>query len=136
MAAINVVAADGDNEARRLFTTTQQAFTNMHRGRPGQAQPPIDDIDEYWTPQEKIVAGHRLMYSFVGAPGTVRDGLDAFVERTATDELMIVANVFDHAARVRSYELLRDGDAVALARQQFLEVVVCGGAAHHVPPRG
>jgi luciferase family oxidoreductase group 1 len=106
MVCVHAVVADTDDEARRLFTTTQQAFTNMHRGRPGQAQPPIDDIDDYWTPQEKIVAGHRLTYSFVGARDTVRDGLDGFVERTGADELMIVTNVFDHAARVRSYELL------------------------------
>lgn len=106
MACVHAVVANTDDDARRLFTTTQQAFTNMQRGRPGQAQPPIDDIDEYWTPQEKARADHRLTYSFVGAPNTVREALDTFVDRTGVDELMIVANVFDHAARVRSYELL------------------------------
>jgi luciferase family oxidoreductase group 1 len=106
MVCVHAVVADTDDEARRLFTTTQQAFTNMQRGRPGRAQPPIDDMDEYWTPEEKARSEHRLTYSFVGAPGVVREALDAFVERTGIDELMIVANVFDHAARVRSYELL------------------------------
>ncbi|MGZ4340428.1 MAG: LLM class flavin-dependent oxidoreductase, partial [Gaiellaceae bacterium] len=106
MVCVHAVVADTEDEARRLFTTTQQAFTNMQRGRPGQAQPPIYDMDEYWTPEEKARSKHRLTYSFVGAPDAVREALDTFVDRTGIDELMIVANVFDHAARVRSYELL------------------------------
>src|SRR4051812_3489652 len=82
MAGVHAVVADTDDEARRLFTTAQQSFANMARGRSGQSQPPIDDIDEYWSPQEKAAASHRLTYSFVGSPEPVREGLDRFVEHT------------------------------------------------------
>jgi len=106
MAGVNVVAAESDAEARRLFTTIQQAFTNLHRGRPGRMQPPIDDIEEYWSPAEKMRTQHMLRYAVVGAPETVRRGLEQFAAATAIDELMVVTGVYDHAARVRSYELL------------------------------
>ena len=108
MVGANVVVAETDAEARRLFTTLQQSFTNLRRGRPGPSQPPIDDIEEYWSPLEKAQASHMLTYSFVGAPGTVRAGLDRFVADTQADELMVASALFDHAARVRSYELLAD----------------------------
>jgi luciferase family oxidoreductase group 1 len=108
MVGANVVVAETDAEARRLFTTLQQSFTNLRRGRPGRSQPPIDDIEQYWSPLEKAQASHMLTYSFVGAPGTVRAGLDRFVADTQADELMVASALFDHAARVRSYELLAD----------------------------
>jgi luciferase family oxidoreductase group 1 len=106
MAGVNVVAAESDTEARRLFTTVQQSFTNLHRGRPGRMQPPVEDIDEYWSPAEKVRTQHMLRYAVVGAPETVRRGLEQFAAATAIDELMVVTAVYDHAARVRSYELL------------------------------
>ena len=108
MAGINVVVADTDEEAKRLFTSVQQAFTDLHRGARGLQKPPIDDIETYWTPSEKISAGSMLKYAVVGSPSTVKAGLEAFVEATKVDELMVVTSVFDHDARKRSYELLRD----------------------------
>jgi luciferase family oxidoreductase group 1 len=108
MVGVNVVAADTDKEARRLFTTVQQSFTNLLRGAPGKLQPPIDDIEEYWTPAEKAHASHMLKYSIVGAPETVRRELESFVALTKADELMIVCHISDHAARVRSYELVAE----------------------------
>jgi luciferase family oxidoreductase group 1 len=108
MAGVTVVAADTDAEARRLFTTVQQAITNLVRGRPGLQQPPLDDIEAYWTPTEKLRASHMLRYSIVGGPGTVREGLRAFATATAVDELMVVSNIYDPAARVRSYEIVAD----------------------------
>ena len=108
MAGITVAAADTDAQARRLFTTVQQAFTNLARGRPGLQQPPIDDIETYWSPTEKLRASHMLRYSVVGGPETVRDGLRRFVAATAVDELMVVSNIYDHAARVRSYEIVAE----------------------------
>ena len=105
MLALNVVAADTDAEARRLFTTLQQAFTNLRRGRPGLIPPPIDDIESYWTPTEKFGVEQALACSVVGAPDTVERGIAQFVERFAPDELMLTANVFDHAARLRSFEI-------------------------------
>src|SRR5678810_23599 len=75
MVGVNVVAADTDEEARRLFTTVQQSFTNLVRGAPGKLQAPIDDIDEYWTAAEKYQAQRMLKYAIVGSPERVRRGL-------------------------------------------------------------
>ena len=69
---VNVVAAETDAEARRLFTSLQQAFTNLRSGRPGPHPPPIDDIDAYWTPAEKAAGDDMLRYAIVGSPETVR----------------------------------------------------------------
>ncbi|AND68806.1 alkane 1-monooxygenase [Dyella thiooxydans] len=103
--AANVVVADTDAEARRLFTTQQQAFVNLRRGRPGLIPPPLDDIEAFWTPAEKLGVEHALACAVVGDPATAEAGLRAFIERHRPDELMITANVFDHAARLRSFEL-------------------------------
>lgn len=106
MVGINVVAADTDEQAKYLFTTVQQQFTNMVRNTRGQMQPPIDDIEQYWTPAEKAQAMRMLACSFTGSPGTIRRELQAFVERTGADELIATGPIFDHAARLRSFELL------------------------------
>lgn len=108
MVGVNVVAADTDDEARRLFTTVQQSFTNLVRGAPGQLQPPITDIEAYWTPQEKHYASNMLKHSIVGSPETVGRGLEDFVAQTKAQELMIVTSIYEHAARVRSYEIIAD----------------------------
>jgi luciferase family oxidoreductase group 1 len=106
MAGINVVCADTDEEAKRLFTSLQQQFTNMIRNTRGQMQPPIDDIESYWTPAEKAQAMRMLACSFVGSPQTVRRELEIFVARTGVDELMVSGPIFDHEARKRSFGLL------------------------------
>ncbi|WP_017462523.1 LLM class flavin-dependent oxidoreductase [Dyella ginsengisoli] len=103
--AANVVVADTDAQARRLFTTQQQAFVNLRRGRPGLIPPPVDDIEAFWTPSEKLGVEHALACAVVGDPATAEAGLRAFIERHRPDELMITANIFDHAARLRSFEL-------------------------------
>ncbi|AKV04006.1 Luciferase-like monooxygenase [Labilithrix luteola] len=108
MVGVNVVVAETDREAQRLFTTLQQAFTDLHRGTRGLQKPPIDDIDTYWTPAEKIAASSMLKHAIVGSPQTVRAGLERFVEETKADEVMVVTSVFDHDARKRSYEILAD----------------------------
>ena len=108
MVGVNVVVADSDAEARRLFTSHQQSFANLRRGRPGPQQPPIDDIDAYWSPAEKQMAENMLACSIVGSPETVRHGLERFVQSTGADELMVVSAIFDAAARRRSYALLAD----------------------------
>ena len=105
-AGVNVFVADTDRAAQRLFTSAQQQFTNMVRNRRGKLQPPIDDIESYWTPVEKAHVTGMLKYSFVGSPSTVRQGLESFIRQTALDELIIVSAIFDHGARLRSYELL------------------------------
>jgi luciferase family oxidoreductase group 1 len=106
MVACNVICAEADEDARRLFTSAQQSFTNILRGRRGQLPPPIDDIEAFWTVDEKARASQMLARSFVGSPATVREGLNAFVAETGADELIVAAAIHDHAARLRSYELL------------------------------
>ncbi|MCZ7560276.1 MAG: LLM class flavin-dependent oxidoreductase [Burkholderiaceae bacterium] len=108
MVGINVVAADTDDEARRLFSTIQQRFTDMMRNARSQLSAPIDDIESYWTPAEKAQVSRMLACSFVGSPGTVRRELERFVETTGADELMAASAIYDHAARLRSYELLAE----------------------------
>jgi luciferase family oxidoreductase group 1 len=105
MLALNVVAAPTSAEARRLFTTLQQSFVNLRRGRPGLVPPPIDDIEAYWTPLEKAGVEQALACSVVGDPDEVERGIADFVARHRPDELMLTANIFDHAARLRSFEI-------------------------------
>lgn len=113
MPTINVVAAGTDAEARRQFTTIQQAFANIGRGMPALIRPPIDDIETFWSPEEKLRATHMLRYSIVGGPETVREGLARIAGATRADELMIVSTLHDHAARVRSYEITAEAAALA-----------------------
>jgi luciferase family oxidoreductase group 1 len=108
MVGVNVVAAETDAEAKRLFTSHQQSFANLRRGRPGPQQPPIDDIDAYWSPAEKAMAENMLACSVVGSPETVRFELERFAKYTGADELMVVSAIFDAKARQRSYEILAD----------------------------
>ncbi len=108
MVGVNVIAADTDEEARHLFTSAQQSFTNLFRGTRGKLQPPIDDIESYWTPSEKAQAMNMLSCSFVGSPKTVQDGLANFIAQTGADEVMVAAAIYDHSKRLRSYEILSD----------------------------
>jgi luciferase family oxidoreductase group 1 len=108
MVGVGAYVAPTDAEARRLFTSAQQQFTNMVRNRRGRLQPPIDDMERYWTPHEKAHVESMLRYSFAGAPETVRRALEGFVSMTGVDEVMVVSHIFDHAARLRSYELLAE----------------------------
>jgi alkanesulfonate monooxygenase SsuD/methylene tetrahydromethanopterin reductase-like flavin-dependent oxidoreductase (luciferase family) len=108
MLALNVVAADTDDEARRLFTTQQQSFVNLRRGRPGLVPPPLASagaMDEFCTPVERAGVDAALSCAVVGAPDTVRAGMQAFVHEHRPDELLLTANVFDHAARLRSFAM-------------------------------
>jgi luciferase family oxidoreductase group 1 len=105
MPCVNIIAADTDAEARYLFTTAQQNFTRMIRNTRGQMPPPIDDIDAFWSPVEKAQAMRMLSCSFVGSPDTVRAGLETFIEQTGADELIVSGPIYDHAARLRSFEI-------------------------------
>lgn len=108
MVGVNVIAADTDAEARRLATTQQMSFVNMFRGARGLSQPPIDDIETYWTPQEKLQASRMLARSVVGAPETVKAGLEALIAETGADELILVSDVYDHEARLKSLRLIAE----------------------------
>jgi len=104
MLGINVIAAATDAEARRHFTSLQQSFTNLRRGTPGQIPPPIDAIDAFWSPVEKANASQTLLVSAVGSSETVARGLQKFIEITNPDELIITAHIYDHKARLDSFE--------------------------------
>jgi len=106
MAGVNIVAAETDARAEHLFTSLQQRFTDMVRGARGLTKPPIVDIEAYWSPAEKIQAQRMLKCSFVGSPGTLRGQLQDFMAKAGVDELMVATAIYDHAARLRSYELL------------------------------
>jgi luciferase family oxidoreductase group 1 len=112
MAGLNVYAAETDEEARRLFTTPQQAWANRFRGLAGPYPPPIDDIEAYWTPAEKAQASSMLMYSVVGSRETVAAGVARFADLTGADEIMVVSAIYDHGARVRSYEILAEAGSL------------------------
>ncbi|MEP6779657.1 MAG: LLM class flavin-dependent oxidoreductase [Gemmatimonadaceae bacterium] len=110
--AVNVVAADTDAEARRQFTSMQQAFVNLRRGAPSQVPAPIDDIASYWSPFEQAQLQSVLRYSFVGSAETVRRGLSEFVGEHQPNELLVAGHFHDHQARLRSFEIaagVRDG---------------------------
>jgi luciferase family oxidoreductase group 1 len=114
MVGVNIIAAESDDEARRLATTQQMSFTNIFRGARGLSQPPIDDIETYWTPKEKAQAMPMLARSIVGSLDTVRKGMAALVEETQADELIVVSDVYEHSQRLRSFELI--AEAAGLAR--------------------
>ncbi|WP_437511935.1 LLM class flavin-dependent oxidoreductase [Sorangium sp. So ce1099] len=105
MLGFNVFAADTDEEARLLWTSLQQAFINLRRGRPGPLPPPVEGFERELGPMERAGLEQALSCSAVGSPETVRRGLEAFIERTRADELMVTSQIFDHAARVRSFEI-------------------------------
>jgi luciferase family oxidoreductase group 1 len=116
MLGLNVFAADTDEEARRLMTSLQQAFVNLRRGQPGPLRPPIDGFEKQMTPMDRAGLEQALSCSVVGSPETVRRGLADFIARTGADELMVTSQIFDHAARLRSYALTAEArDALARA---------------------
>jgi luciferase family oxidoreductase group 1 len=120
MVGCGVVVAETDSEARYLFTSSQQRVANMFRGVRGLLQPPIDDIESYWTPAEKQHAQRMLACSFVGSVDTVRRELQDFVTRTKADELMVTCGVYDHGAKLHSYDLLAKEIAPSLTKEPAL----------------
>jgi luciferase family oxidoreductase group 1 len=105
MVGVNVFAAEADAEARRLMTSLQQQFASLRRGTPGPLPPPVDNMDDLWSPVERAGVERALAYSVVGAPDAVERGLEAFIAETHADELMLTAQIYDHAARLRSFEI-------------------------------
>ena len=105
MLGFNVFAADSDEEAAYQATSMQQAFVNLRSGRPGRLPPPVRDYAKNVAPAERALLDSVLTCSAIGSPRIVRDSLNAFIERTGADELMIAAQIFDHGARLRSFEI-------------------------------
>ena len=122
MLALNVVAADSETEARRLFTTQQQSFVRLRRGMPGLIPPPMDDIESYWSPVEKLGTQRALACAVVGDRQAVAQGIAEFVHRHRPDELLVTANIFDHQARLHSFALLAEAMALQhIPRKPFEE---------------
>jgi luciferase family oxidoreductase group 1 len=106
MLGISVFAAETDTEARRLFTSQQQAVINLRSGRPGPLPPPIDDIAAILDHRGRTILDSVLTCAMVGSPATVEQGLNTFIARHRPDELIVTAQIFDHAARLRSFNIL------------------------------
>ena len=108
MVGVNIIVGDTDLEARKLATTQQMSTTHLLRGDRCPSKAPIDDIDTYWSPEEKRQAQRMLGCSIIGSPETVREGIKGLLERTRANELMIVSDVYDHALRLRSYQRIAE----------------------------
>ena len=106
MLGVNVFAAETDAAARRLYTSLEQAFIHLRRGRPGPLPPPDDRLEERLSPLDRQLIAEMLSCRVVGGPETVRRGLLAFAEDTGADELMLTSQIYDHVDRLRSYEIV------------------------------
>ena len=105
MVCINIVAADTEREARFLFTSMQQQFINLRRGKPGPLPAPVENMDNLWTPSEQYGVQQALSMSLVGDVSKVQQGLAGLIRETQADEIMVNGQIFDHQARLRSFEL-------------------------------
>ena len=105
MLGFNVVAAETDDEGKFLATSLQQAFVNLRSGRPTRLPPPVEGYMNRIGPNEHALLGQVLSCAAIGSCESVKHALNAFIEQTGADELMITSQIFDHAARLRSYEI-------------------------------
>jgi luciferase family oxidoreductase group 1 len=108
MVGVSVIAAETDEEASRLSTSHQQQFLNLIRGRPGLLPPPVESMEPLWSEYEREVVHRQLKYAIVGDKKTVRDKLQHVIKETQADELIVAGQIYDHQARLRSYELLSE----------------------------
>ena len=105
MIGVGVFAADTDAAAQRLFTSAQMQFLNLIRGHPSELPPPVDTMEGRWTRAEQLAVAQRTRCSAVGSPETVRRRIDELLEETKADEIIATAQIYDHAARLRSFEI-------------------------------
>jgi luciferase family oxidoreductase group 1 len=105
---VNIVAADSDDEARLLATSGRQAFANLRRGMPSTLPPPNREFEKEVIPFGQIPLEEVTSIAMVGSAATVRDGLRRFLDRTHADELIVVSQIYDQTARLRSYEIVGD----------------------------
>ncbi|SFA95992.1 luciferase family oxidoreductase, group 1 [Lentibacillus halodurans] len=110
MIGVNIIAADTDEQAKYLATSQQQQFLSIRRGQPTKLQPPIDDIDAVWTETEKAAVQQSInsFSTIVGSQETVKQGLERLLTETEADEMIIASQIYDHQARVRSYEIVSE----------------------------
>ena len=100
-----IYAADNDETARMVFTSAQLQTLSLIRGKPGKLPPPVSDIDQHWTSEERAAIEHRTRYTVVGGPSHVRERLKAILAETAADEIILTSQIYEHAARVHSFEI-------------------------------
>lgn len=108
MLAVNIFAADSDEEAQFLSTSMQQQFLALIRNMPGKLKPPVKDINELSTDYEKTLLQQRLGSSIIGSPETVKTQLQAFLTKTGANEIMVASGIYDHQARLRSFEIVKE----------------------------
>ncbi|PLT32482.1 LLM class flavin-dependent oxidoreductase [Bacillus sp. V5-8f] len=104
--AVQVVAADDERKAQRLATSMYQKFLLLTRGQPSPILPPVDDMDQHWSEQERKIVEEQLFTSIIGDPAGVKQQLHELIEKTGADEIMAHTEIFNHEARLRSYEIL------------------------------
>jgi alkanesulfonate monooxygenase SsuD/methylene tetrahydromethanopterin reductase-like flavin-dependent oxidoreductase (luciferase family) len=108
MACVNVIAADSDEEANFIATSFLQLAVGIITGRRKPLQPPVKNMDDIWSEYEEAAVSQMMAYSFIGSAQTVQSGLLEFIEETKVDELMVVAHIYDQAARLRSFEIVAE----------------------------
>ncbi|WP_409299747.1 LLM class flavin-dependent oxidoreductase [Peribacillus sp. SCS-155] len=108
LVCLNVIAAETDEKAERLATSLQQQFLNLIRNKPGLLQPPVDSMEHIWTPYEKAALEQQLGSTIIGSKETVENMLQAFLDETQADEMMVTAQIFDHFDRLRSFEIVSE----------------------------
>lgn len=105
MACVNMIAADTDEEANKLATSLYQMFIGIVTGQRKLLQPPVDNMSDIWTDYEKELTSQMLAYSFIGSPQTIEHQMHEFINQSQIDEIMVISNIYDHKAKIHSYDL-------------------------------
>ncbi|BCW02112.1 hypothetical protein BsBEST3145_35070 [Bacillus subtilis] len=108
MVGVTIIAADTNEKAQHLATSHYQRFLDLVRGTPNQLKPPVEDMDQIWSPYEKAMVNEQLSSTIVGGPEEVKAKLEDFVKTTQADEIMVNSETFEHADRMRSFEIIAD----------------------------
>ncbi len=116
MVAVQVIAAETDAAARRLFTTPQQRFLRLIRNQPVELLPPVDSLEPLWQDAERAAVESRLSAAVIGSNATVKAGLEKLVDDTAADEIIVVTDTYEHADRLQSYQRVAEVAAMIESR--------------------
>ncbi|MDP4099152.1 LLM class flavin-dependent oxidoreductase [Paenibacillus sp. P96] len=108
MVGLTVMVADNMEEAQFLSTSDAQQVLSLLRGRPDELQPPVENMDTLWNPQEKALISKQLDFGIIGDRSTIREKLSAIYEATKANEFIVTTHIYDHQARLRSYEILAE----------------------------
>jgi alkanesulfonate monooxygenase SsuD/methylene tetrahydromethanopterin reductase-like flavin-dependent oxidoreductase (luciferase family) len=104
MVAVQIIAAETDAAARRLFTTPQQRFLRLIRNQPVELLPPVDSMEPLWQDFERAAVESKLSAAIVGSEATIKVGLEKLIARTGADEIIVVTDTWDHQDRLQSYQ--------------------------------